>query len=174
MDIIRIGEKVISRRRIIQAVTEMLQLRAGGLSQTEVAQQLGVDRTLISRLESLGEIRKGRRIAVVGFPIQNKKELTAALAKEGVDFILLMTEAERWEFVRQKSGIELVNILMDLIASAHSFDQVMIIGSNKRIKIIEAVLDKEVVGYEIGESPIQEDKYVDPQEVVELIRSIRH
>ncbi|OAT86343.1 transcriptional regulator [Desulfotomaculum copahuensis] len=173
MDIVRVGEKVISRRRINQVVAEMLQLRAGGLSQTEVAHRLGVDRTLVCRLESLGEIRKGRRVAVVGFPIQNKAELTAALSKEGVDFTLLMTEAERWEFVRRNSGVDLLNTLMDLIARAHSFDQVVVIGSNKRIKIIEAVLDKEVVGYEIGESPIQEDKYVDPGEIVSLVRAVK-
>jgi len=173
MDIVRIGEKIISRRRIDRMVSEMLQLRAAGLPQTEVAHRLGVDRTLVSRLESLGEIRKGRRVAVVGFPIKNKEELSAALSAEGVDFVLLMTEAERWDFIRQKSGLDLLNTLMGLIARAHSFDRVVVIGSNKRIRIIEAALDKEVVGYEIGESPIQEDKYVDVGEIVHLVRSIK-
>ncbi|HHW44824.1 transcriptional regulator [Desulfofundulus thermobenzoicus] len=173
MDLLRIGEKIISRRKIDQFVGRMLELRAGGLSQTEVAHRLGVDRTLVSRLESLGEVRKGRKIAVVGFPVQNKEELRAALQAEGVDFILLMTEAERWDFVRSKSGIELVNLLMDLFARAHNFDQIVVIGSNKRIKIIEAVLDKVVVGYEIGESPIQEDKYVDPGEIIQIVRAIK-
>jgi SpoVK/Ycf46/Vps4 family AAA+-type ATPase len=84
-----------------------------------------------------------------------------------------MTEAERWDFVRSKSGLELVNTLMELIAGAHAYDQVVVIGSSKRIKIIEAVLDKPVLGYEIGESPIQEDKYVNPDEIVELIRAVR-
>jgi transcriptional regulator len=73
VDLIRIGEKIISRRRIDQYVSRMLELRAKGLSQAEVAGRLGVDRTLVSRLESLGEVRKGKRIAVVGFPIQKKK-----------------------------------------------------------------------------------------------------
>ena len=62
---------------------------------------------------------------------------------------------------------------MEKIAKTHSFDHIVIIGSNKRIKIFEAVLDKDVVGFEIGESPIQEDKYVDTGKIIELIRAIK-
>jgi len=151
----------------------MLSLRRKGLSQTEVASRLGVDRTLVCRLENLGEIRKGRRLAVFGFPVLNKVEIQEVLEREGVDFIFLMSEEERWEFVKQKSGVDLFDAIMDLIAKAHSFDQVLVLGSNQRIKIFEAVLDKEVVGFEIGESPIQEDKYVDPDELVDLVRAIK-
>lgn len=154
-------------------VDKIIDLRASGLSQTEVAARLGVDRTLVCRLENLGEVRKGRRLAVVGFPILNKKELQDALEQEGVDFIFLMSEAERWDFISQKSGVELFDTIMDLIAKAHSFDQMLVIGSGHRIKILEAVLDKEVVGFEIGESPIQEDKYVEPGKIIELVRAIK-
>lgn len=170
---IRLGEKIISRRRIDHFVDEILSLRAQGLSQTEVAARLGIDRTLVCRLENLGEIRKGRSLAVVGFPILNKKELQEALEREGVDFVFLMSEAERWDFIRQKSGVDLFNSIMELIARVHSFDQVVVIGSTQRIKIFEAVLDKEVVGFEIGESPIQEDKYVEVGDIVQLIRAIK-
>lgn len=173
MELIRLGEKIISRRKIDQIIGEILNLRAKGLSQTEVASRLGVDRTLVCRLENLGEIRKGRSLAVVGFPILNKKEIQEVLEREGVDFIFLMSEEERWEFIKQKSGVDLFDSIMEMIARAHSFDQVVVIGSNQRIKIFEAVLDKEVVGFEIGESPIQEDKYVETAEIIELVRAIK-
>ncbi|MDD4239041.1 MAG: helix-turn-helix transcriptional regulator [Desulfotomaculaceae bacterium] len=173
MDLIRLGEKIISRRKIDQSVGEILNLRAKGMSQTDVATRLGVDRTLVSRLESLGEIRKGRRLAVVGFPILNIEEIREALEGEGVDHIFLMSEKERWGYLRDKSGVTLFDSIMEIIAMFHSFDQVVMIGSNKRIKIIEAVLDKEVVGFEIGESPIQEDKYVETEKIVELVRAIK-
>jgi transcriptional regulator with XRE-family HTH domain len=172
MDLIRLGEKIISRRKIDQTVGEILRLRAEGLSQTEVAGRLGLDRTMVCRLENLGEIRKGRRLALIGFPILNKKELEEALEKEGIDFVFLMSERERWEYIRKKSGIELFDSIMEIIARTHSFDQVIVVGSNQRIKIFEAVLDKEVIGFEIGESPIQEDKYVEIDKVLELIRAI--
>lgn len=173
MELIRLGEKIISRRKIDQIIGEILNLRAKGLSQTEVASRLGVDRTLVCRLENLGEIRKGRSLAVVGFPILNKKEIQEVLEREGVDFVFLMSEEERWEFIKQKSGVDLFDSIMEMIARAHSFDQVVVIGSNQRIKIFEAVLDKEVVGFEIGESPIQEDKYVETAEIIELVRAIK-
>ncbi|MBF7082812.1 helix-turn-helix domain-containing protein [Desulfallas sp. Bu1-1] len=173
MDLIRIGDKVISRHKIDFFINEILRLRSSGLSQTEVAGRLGIDRTFVSRLENMGEVRKGKSVAVVGFPIANREELFALLQREGVDFVLLMSESERWDFVRQKSGIELFNAIMELIAKAHSYDQVVVIGSDKRIKIIRAALDKEVVGLEIGESPLKEDKYVDPAEVLAIIRAIK-
>lgn len=173
VDLIRIGDKVVSRHKIDTFINEILQLRSAGLSQTDVAAGLGIDRTLVSRLESLGEVRKGKSVAVIGFPIANREEIYALLQDEGVDFALLMSEAERLDYVRQKSGIELFDSIMDLIAKAHSYDQVVVIGSDKRIKIIRAVLDKEVVGLEIGESPLKEDKYVDPAEVAAVIRAVK-
>lgn len=173
MDLVRMGGKVISLRKLNKTVTEIFNLRSTGLSQTEVASRLGLDRTMVCRLESLAEVRKGRRLAVLGFPVANKEELQTALQAEGVDLVLLMNETERWNFVREKSGLDLFDSIMELIAMIHTFDQVIFIGSNKRIKIIEAVLDKEVVGFEIGESPIQKDKYIPPQEIVNLVRVIK-
>ena len=173
MELIRLGDKIISRRKIDQTIGEIFNLRAKGLSQTEVAARLGVDRTLVCRLENLGEIRKGRRLAVVGFPILNKKEVEEALEREGVDYVFIMSEEERWDFIKEKSGVHLFDSIMELIAKAHSFDQVIVIGSNQRIKIFEAVLDKEVVGFEIGESPIQEDKFVKVEDLIELVRAVK-
>ncbi len=173
MEMIRLGEKIISRRKIDQTVGKILSLRSSGLSQTEVASRLSLDRAFVCRLENLGEIRKGRRLAVIGFPILNKKEIQEALEREGVDLIFLMSEQERWEYIKQKSGVDLFDSIMEMISKAHSFDQVIIIGSNQRIKIFEAVLDKEVVGFEIGESPIKEDKYVETEKIMELVRAIK-
>ncbi len=173
MDLIRIGEKIISRRKLARLIDQILEMRSTGVAQQEIANKLGVDRTFISRLESLGEVRKGNRIAVVGFPIKNKEEILDLLHREGVEFTLIMTEEERWDFVKKINGVELLNTLMKLIAEARSFDVVVVIGSNQRIKIIEAILDKEVVGLEIGESPIEEDKYVEPSQVSGLLYMIR-
>ncbi|MCR4400242.1 MAG: hypothetical protein NUV35_05110 [Syntrophomonadaceae bacterium] len=77
----RIQDKIVSRQKIEVAVTRILEMRARGLSQQEVADRLQVDRTFVSRLEGLGEIRKGASIAAVGFPIQNKDEIRAVLEK---------------------------------------------------------------------------------------------
>ncbi len=173
MDLVRVGEKVISKKKISGIVNKILELRVKGFSQQEVANQIGVDRTFVSRLETMGEIRKGNRIAVVGFPILNKEEIVEILQLEGVDFSLIMTEQERWEFVRRLNGAELVNNMMQLIGKARKYDAVVLIASDQRIKIIEALLDCEVIGFSIGASPIEEDRYVDPARIREILASIK-
>ncbi|MGI6286349.1 transcriptional regulator [Neomoorella humiferrea] len=172
MDLIRIGDKLISRRKINSILERIFTLRCQGFSQQETARQVGVDRSFVSRLESLGEIRRGRRIAVVGFPVANKAELENMLRQEGVEYILLLTDAERWDFVRKKSGLELLNQLMEIVARVRDYDVIVIIGSDYRIKVSEALLGREVVGVEIGSSPIRGDREVNVEELRSLVRGL--
>ncbi len=122
MEFYRIQDKMISKDKLNMALNNILELRARGLSQQEVADRLGVDRTFISRLETLGELRKGKTIAVIGFPVLNKSEIEELARREGVDFILLWTEEERNRFVSERSGAELMNEMMDLIARVRGID----------------------------------------------------
>ncbi|MDN5348585.1 MAG: hypothetical protein PWP65_2150 [Clostridia bacterium] len=172
MELIRIGDKLIDRRKIASAIDRILELRRRGISQQEVARQLGLDRSFVSRLENLGEIRRGQRVAVIGFPVANKEELEEVLRQEGVEFSFLLTDAERWEYIRTKNGLELLNELMVLVARLRDYDNVILIGSDYRIKISEALLGKEVIGMEIGTSPIKGDRYVDPEKLRCLIREV--
>ncbi|MDK2816566.1 MAG: hypothetical protein PWR22_1195 [Moorella sp. (in: firmicutes)] len=172
MDLIRIGDRLISRRKINSILERIFTLRCQGFSQQETARQVGVDRSFVSRLETLGEVRRGRRIAVVGFPVANKAELENMLRQEGVEYILLLTDAERWDFVRQKSGLELLNQLMEIVGRVRDYDVVIIIGSDYRIKVSEALLGREVVGVEIGPSPIQGDREVDVEGLRALVRQL--
>lgn len=172
-DLLRIGDKVVDRARVHRLIDEALELRAGGASQQEVADRLGTDRTFISRLEALGELRRGRRIGLVGFPVANKEELEALAAEEGLDLVLLMTDAERWSFVRDRSGIDLVNDIMALISRARELDAVIVLGSDMRVNLLEAVLGRKVVGVVIGTSPIQGDRRVDPGQLREVIRALK-
>ncbi|MBP2017850.1 transcriptional regulator [Symbiobacterium terraclitae] len=173
MQLVRIGDKVINPERIYRMVDRMLELRAQGHSQQEVAEILDVDRTLISRLESVGEMRKGKKIALVGFPVKNGPELTQMAQAEGVDFILLMSDQERLDFARSQNGIEVLNQVMRLIARARECDAVIFIGSDQRLKMVEALVGPHVIGIEIGRSPMSEDVYVDPDRVRSLIRSLQ-
>lgn len=165
-------EKLISRNKINNMVDQIFELRLSGFSQQEVARRLNLDRTFVSRLEKLGEVRKGNRVAVVGFPIKNKEEIVKVLAEEGADYWLLMTDRERWDFARNQNGLEFFNELMEIVARVRTHDVVIIIGSNYRIKLSQALLDKEVVGVELGESPIKGDIYVQPEEIRSLIRTL--
>jgi small-conductance mechanosensitive channel len=50
-DFYRIGDKLVSMEKLNRSLAEMLTLRSTGLSQQEVADRCGVDRTFLSRLE---------------------------------------------------------------------------------------------------------------------------
>ena len=104
MDFVRIGDKIVSREKINEAIDDILTRRAKGLSQAEVASQMGLDRTFISRLETLGELRKGGSIALVGFPLSNCEEIKRVAREEGVEFVLVMNDDERWDFVKGRAA----------------------------------------------------------------------
>lgn len=165
----RIGDKLISMEKLNRLMEQIISLRSQGISQQEVAERCGVDRSFVSRLESLGAVRRGASIAVVGFPLKNKEEIFSLLDELGVDFRLIMTNDERWRFVKEKSGLELLNEIMSLVPKVRTYDVVILIGSRQRIKWCAALLDKEVLGINLGESPLNEDKYVDPEQLRELI-----
>jgi predicted XRE-type DNA-binding protein len=172
VDFFRIGEKLISKQKIETMVEKILRLRSEGFSQQEVAQRLNVDRTFISRLEGIGEVRKGSRVAVVGFPIQNTEEITAVLKEAGVDYQLIWTEAQRQQFIRDKDGPQLLADFLQKVTEVREYDVVVILGSQYRIRVTEAMLDREVVGMVIGETPITEDVYVDPGELRQLLQNL--
>ena len=74
-----------------------------------------------------------------------------------VEYTFLLTDAERWNFVENLSGIQLLNWLMELMTEMRSYDNVIMIGSDMRIKLAEAILGDKVIGFEIGASPITQD-----------------
>ncbi len=173
MDFVRIGKKLVSKKKISSVLEKIIELRSEGNSQRETADILGLDRSFISRLENMGEVRRGGKIALIGFPVKNKEDLQKVAAREGIDFVLLMTEEERLSFLKGESGINLFNNLMSIIQKIRDYDTVIIIGSDERIKIVEAILDKEVVALEIGRSPLKEDVWVDIKRLENIISFLR-
>lgn len=171
--LIRIGDKLIKRQKINSAIDRILELRATGLSQREVAKRLGLERTFISRVEGLGEIRQGQRIALIGFPVLNIPELNLIAEEMGVEFTYLLTDQERWSLVLEKQGLDFLNFLMNLIMQLRTYDVVVVIGSNLRISMAKTLLDKEVVPLYLGESPIEGDKWVDPELLRQIIQACR-
>lgn len=169
MDFFRIGDKIISLKKTSTAIEKILKLRSQGKSQQDVADVMSVDRSFISRLENLGEIRKGKRIGVVGFPIKNKEEIRQILLDRGIGNCLLMNEVERNMFVQMKSGSDLVNDLMALLQEYRVYDTVIVLASDMRTRWIEALLDQQVITVDIGSSPLTEDVYVDINRIIEIV-----
>jgi len=174
MRIIHVGDKIINADRIHLTVDQVLQLRQTGFTQQEVADRMGIDRTFISRLEGLGEIRKGPQVALIGFHLANAGELSQMARDNGVDFILLLSEKDSLHFLEDMKGIDLINHFMDLISRVKEYDSIIFIGSDKRIRAVEAILGTKVIGWEIGISPITEDRWVNPEQLRQLILQLRN
>ncbi len=173
MEFYRVGDKLISHDKLMRAVDRILTLRASGLSQQETAHRLGCDRTLISRLEALAEVRKGGAVAVIGFPLGNKGELQKVCDEYGVEYALLMNEAERYQYVESRSGLELLNEIMGIISRLRDFDTVIMIGSDMRIRLASAIFGDKVIGIQIGQSPIEQDVVLDVSVLADTIGTIR-
>lgn len=173
MDYVRVGDKVISLNKINDSIDKILELRCKGYSQQEVAKILNVDRTFISRLESIGEVRKGGDIAVVGFPIANKKELEEKLRQAGVDYIFILTEEERQNFVKDQNATELVNGLLEIVSRVRKFQHCIILASNFRSKLLADLLDAHVYTIDIGKSPLKNDVEVDIESVLKIVETIK-
>ena len=161
------------QNRIDDAIEALLRFRSEGGSLQEAADSVGVDRTFVSRLETLGDVRKGGKIALIGFPVSNKSELASIAREYGVDLVVLMTEEERWAYVDRRSGARLVNEVMDLIRTLQGYDSVVFIGSDMRIRLIKSILKNPVIGIEIGRSPLREDKKVDPDMMRSILSELR-
>ena len=173
MEPIRIGDKLINRNKIHKQIDAMLEVRMQGISQQEVAKAYATDRAFVSRVESLGEIRKGGRVALVAFPISNKEEILTLAAQEGIEFSVVFNDKERWAFLRDKNGVQLFNEVMSIIAKLRESDVVIVAASNMRINLAEAIIDKHVIGITMGESPIEEDKYLEPQLIKDIMQKIK-
>jgi len=174
MSYTRIGDKLVCREKIMRMVEKVLHRRSAGLSQQDVANELGLDRSFISRLETVGELRKGGRLALIGFPIGNKDEVRQVAEEYGVDHIYLLTEAERWALIREKSGADLLSEIMDILTTLRSFDTVILVGSDMRIKLAEALVDKQIIPIYIGDTPIREDKYVNIEELRTILAGLQN
>jgi len=170
----RIGDKLVSLDRLVSAIERMLELRSRGLSQQEVARMAGVDRTFLSRLESLGELRRGERVAVVGFPVANRQELEQAAREAGAELVLLLSNEERWRWARERSGDQVFNELMALLSTLSGYDRIVFLGSDMRIRLVEALFGADrVVGVRLGPSPLEQDVAVDPQQLARLVRGVK-
>lgn len=160
--IYRIGDKFISPDKAVRLIERILELREQGLSQQETAKRLKLDRSFVSRLEAIGEIRKGNRVAVIGFPLANAAELITICKAYGLDYYLLLNNQERWDMVRDKQALDFFDSMVELVARLREFDTLIMVTSEKWYHLAEALIDIQIIYISLGSTPIQEDCYVDP------------
>jgi len=167
----RIGDKIVSREKLADAVNEILEDREAGATQEEVARTHSVQRSFVSFLESLGEVRRGARVALVGFPVANAEEVKQLAEDKAVDFVLVFSQAER-EGIESGSVSDVFNRLLETLATLRDYDVIVLIASDWRIELIERILGREVVAIELGHSPLREDVPVDLTELEQLLTDV--
>ena len=171
MRLFRIGDKVVSLGKLTDAVTAILEDREAGSTQEEVAHAHGVQRSFVSFLETLGEIRRGGRVALVGFPIENTDEVRAVAERHALDFVLVMSQRER-ESIENGPAADMFNQLLETIATLKDYDVLVLLASDWRVRTIERILGKEVVSIPIGQSPLRDDVHVDVEELDAVLASV--
>lgn len=169
---VRIGEKIVSVDRVKRLLDRILSLRAEGLSQQEVARRLSIDRSFISRLEVIGEVRKGKRVAVIGFPVANRDELEKICRDRGLEFTLLMTNRERWSMADGKQAVDFFNEVLEIIARLRNYEVLVMVTSEKWYPLAEALLDCQIVYLNLGSTPVQQDCHVDPGQFRALLEQV--
>ncbi len=172
--VFRIGEKFVSLDKAVRLIERTLELREKGISQQEAAKRLQLDRSFVSRLEAIGEIRKGSRVAVIGFPLANAAELTEICNAYGLDFYLLLNNQERWDMVRDKQALDFFDRMVELVARLREFDTLIMITSEKWYHLAEALLDKQIIYINLGATPIQEDCLVERNLFEETLKQVLH
>lgn len=167
----RIGDKVVSRERLLEAIDAILEDRQAGATQEEAARHAEVQRSFVSFLETLGEVRRGARVALVAFPVANCEEVRAVADRHAVDFSLVVSQAER-ESIEHGDASAVFNRLLETLAVLRDFDTVVLLASDLRISTIEKILGGEIVGMPIGQSPLREDVTVDIEELDDVLAAV--
>lgn len=109
----------------------------------------------------------------MGFPIANKFEIATLAEEFGVDFMLLMNDKERWDYVESRSGAQLINEVMELIRKLQGFRSVVFLGSDMRIRLVKSILRCQVVAIELGKSPLRGDREVDTGRLRAIFQELR-
>ncbi|NTW28766.1 MAG: transcriptional regulator [Coriobacteriia bacterium] len=172
MKFYRIGDKVVSRDKLVDAIDAILSAREGGATQEDVARTHLVQRSFVSFLETLGEVRRGARVAVVGFPVSNAVEVKAVAEKHAVDFVLVLSQEEREQVESSGEATKVFNALLETIALLRDYDVVVLMASDWRINTMERILGGEVIGIPLGPSPLRSAVTVDLGELETVLANV--
>ena len=157
---IRIGGKVISRDKLYGAIDQLLLDRSKGATQAEAARVAGVSRSFVSNLETLGEVRQGARLALIAFPVSNGDEIRELAEEFSLDFVLIFSQDERSR-AEMGEARDMLNHLLDTLVELNDCSAVVVLASDWRVQTIKRLLDSDVIGIELGTSPLESDVEVD-------------
>jgi hypothetical protein len=130
-----IGDKVISLERANALVDKIFDLRSSGSTQAEVAQMLGVERSFISHLEGIGEVRRSKEIAFIGSGVGDAEHVDNMARELGFEHVFINDD-----------GLARIEDALGVLAILKDIDFIVFLGPLSEHKLLETVLDKKVIG----------------------------
>lgn len=167
----RIGDKVVSRDKLEDQIDAILADRERGATQHDAAASHGVDRSFVSWLEALGEVRRGKRVALIAFPVANAVDVRRVAEEHGIEFMIVMSQTER-ENLEAGPADRMFNFVLETLATLKDFDTVVVMASDWRVGTVEKILGREVIARNLGPSPLRHDVDVDLDELHDLLDAI--
>jgi hypothetical protein len=173
MKLIRIGEKIINRERLYRLVDNILVLRANGATQQDVANTLDLERPFISNLERLGEVRVGRRVAMVGFSIINQKDVKSIARDWGIDSVHLFNGEMLSKFISKAEVDErgILKRLLKALSGLRNFDLLIFLGQGNEGRLLEKTLGVQVLNVPVH-SKSESGVFVDITELEEHLQDL--
>jgi hypothetical protein len=167
----RIGDKIVAREKLVDQIDAIMVDRESGATQHDAASAHGVDRSFVSWLETVGEVRRGRRVALIAFPVGNAGEVRAACEERAVEFVLVMSQSER-ESLEAGPADRMFNFVLETLATLKDFEVVIVMASDWRIGTVEKILGREVIARDLGHSPLRHDVTIDLTELADLLDAV--
>jgi hypothetical protein len=132
---IKIGDKIISMDRASALIDRIFDMRSNGSTQEEVAKTLGVERSFISHLEGIGEVRKSKEIAFIGSGVKNEAVVEGVARSLNFEHIFVSGDGR----ARIDQALTILTILKEI-------DFIIFLGPETEHKLLESILDKKVIG----------------------------
>lgn len=132
---IKIGDKIISLDRASDLIDRIFDMRSNGSTQEEVAKTLGVERSFISHLEGIGEIRKSKEIAFIGSGVKDEAAVEKTVHDLNFEHVFINGDGR----AEIGEALAVLTILKDI-------DFIIFLGPDSEHKLLESVLDKKIIG----------------------------
>lgn len=167
----KIGGKKVSLDRLDYELSQILKVREEGATQEEAAQSFGVTRSFVSNIESLGAVPKSSQIAIIAFPVNNVSAIEECASTWGVERVFALSDSDLADASKQ-SGAEVFNQVLEMIAELAGFDALVLAASDYRIRTFSKFLNIQVVGIELGKSPLKESVELDIGKLEEVLATL--
>ena len=120
----------------------------------------------------MGEIRKGKKIAVVGFNIKNKDEIEKVALGSGVELIRLFGEKGKENLIKGKNGEDILDSAFKVFAELANFDLIVFMASKKRVRKAEKIFGKRIYGFVEGRDKNTEEIFIHPEKFKAILEGI--